>query len=67
MAKAFESIMRGLKEIEAHKNGSVKLTSTVIETGPCFCSGLKVVKTREPKAEKGATLLDVKFAHFRPT
>lgn len=34
MSKAYESIMRGLKEIEAHKNGTSELRTTVLEIEP---------------------------------
>jgi putative transcriptional regulator len=34
MSKAYKSIMRGLKEIEAHKKGAIKLRTTVLEIEP---------------------------------
>ena len=34
MSKAYESIMRGLREIEAHKKGKVKLRTNVLMVEP---------------------------------
>ena len=44
MSKAYESIMRGLKEIEAHKNGTAKLRTTVLEIEPTPRYDAKAVK-----------------------
>jgi hypothetical protein len=34
MSKAFESIMRGLNEIEAHQKGAAKLRTRILEIEP---------------------------------
>ena len=44
MSKAYESIMRGLKEIEAHKKGKVKLRTTVLMVEPAPEYDAKAVK-----------------------
>lgn len=44
MSKAYESIMRGLREIEAHKKGKVKLRTTVLMVEPTLEYDAKAVK-----------------------
>ncbi len=44
MSKAYESIMQGLKEIEAHKKGKVKLRTTVLMVKPTPEYNAKAVK-----------------------
>jgi putative transcriptional regulator len=47
MSKAFESIMRGLEEINAHDKGTIKLRTTVIEITPpprCDARGVKSLR-----------------------
>ena len=44
MSKAYESIMQGLKEIEAHKKGKVKLRTTVLMVKPTPAYNAKAVK-----------------------
>ena len=34
MSEAFESIMRGLSEVKAHREGKLKLKTTTIEIAP---------------------------------
>jgi putative transcriptional regulator len=44
MSRAYESIMRGLGEIEAHKKGKVKLRTTVLMVEPTLEYNAKAVK-----------------------
>ncbi len=44
MSKAYESIMKGLREIEAHKKGKLKLRTTVLMVEPTPEYGAKAVK-----------------------
>lgn len=44
MSKAHISIMRGLKEIEAHQKGTAKLRTTVLEIEPTPFYDAKAVK-----------------------
>jgi putative transcriptional regulator len=44
MSKAYASIMQGLKEIEAHKKGTVKLRTTTLEIEPTQRYDAKAVK-----------------------
>ncbi|MGA2977664.1 MAG: helix-turn-helix domain-containing protein [Spirochaetia bacterium] len=44
MAKAYESIIRGLGEIEAHKKGKIKLRTTVLIIEPTPRYDAKAVK-----------------------
>jgi putative transcriptional regulator len=44
MSKAYESIVRGLKEIEAHQKGTVKLKTTILEIEPTPRYDAKAVK-----------------------
>jgi putative transcriptional regulator len=45
MSKAFESIMRGLEEVKAQAEGSIKLRTTVIEIEPPPECDARAVKT----------------------
>ncbi len=44
MSKAYDSIMRGLKEIEAHQKGKVRLRTTVLMVEPTPEYDAKAVK-----------------------
>lgn len=44
MSKAYESIMKGLREIEAHKKGKVRLRTTVLMVEPTLSYDAKAVK-----------------------
>jgi putative transcriptional regulator len=44
MSRAYESIMRGLREIEAHKKGKVKLRTAVLMVEPTPDYNAKAVK-----------------------
>lgn len=44
MSKAYESIVQGLKEIEAHKAGTGKLKTTVLMVEPTLRYDAKAVK-----------------------
>jgi putative transcriptional regulator len=44
MSRAYESIMNGLREIEAHKKGKVKLRTTVLMVEPTLEYDAKAVK-----------------------
>jgi putative transcriptional regulator len=44
MSKAYESIMKGLREIEAHKKGKAKLRTTVLMVEPTLEYDAKAVK-----------------------
>ncbi len=44
MSKAYESIMKGLREIDAHKKGKVKLRTTVLMVEPTLEYDAKAVK-----------------------
>ena len=44
MSKAYESVMKGLREIEAHKKGKVKLRTTVLMVEPTLEYDAKAVK-----------------------
>ena len=44
MSKAYESIMRGLSEIDAHKRGRAKLRTTVLQIEPTPEYNAKAVK-----------------------
>ena len=44
MSRTYESIMRGLREIEAHKKGKVKLRTTVLMVEPTLEYDAKAVK-----------------------
>jgi putative transcriptional regulator len=45
MSEAFESIMRGLAEVKAHREGRTKLKTTTIEIAPLPRYDAKTVKT----------------------
>ena len=45
MGEAFESIMRGLGEVKAHRGGSLKLKTTAIEIEPLPVYDARAVKT----------------------
>ena len=44
MSKAYESIMKGLRQIEAHKRGKVKLRTTVLMVEPTLEYDAKAVR-----------------------
>jgi putative transcriptional regulator len=44
MSRAYESIMKGLTEIEAHKKGKLKLRTTVLMVEPTLKYDAKAVK-----------------------
>jgi putative transcriptional regulator len=44
MGEAFESIMRGLGEVKAHRDGKLKLKTTAIEVAPLPVYDAKAVK-----------------------
>ena len=44
MSKAYESILRGLREIEAHKKGKITLKTTVLMVEPTLRYDAKAVK-----------------------
>jgi putative transcriptional regulator len=44
MSKTYDSIMMGLREIEAHKNGKLKLRTTVLMVEPTLDYDAKAVK-----------------------
>ncbi|MFA6508313.1 MAG: helix-turn-helix domain-containing protein [Treponemataceae bacterium] len=45
MGEAFESIMRGLVEVKAHREGKLKLKTTTIEIAPIPQCDAKMIKT----------------------
>jgi putative transcriptional regulator len=51
MSEAFESIMRGLAEVKAHREGKLKLKTTTIEIAPLPHCDAKTVK--QLRAELG--------------